>query len=200
MTIYLTFSLYIIYSFKLYVLPTSIWLKNWIALVIIICKGYMYDHNYRLTDCKGSTVEYGVEHSEVTNIPKFCLSKHLKTNNHFSMTCFCVNGLYGKILTKKEPIRMLRFTSSVSYNKIWYFESFFENITQNSCTSILTFYVTVFPVKPWRPEKTSQMWDETAKDTVMYKPLQGWPFLLREIFNIPFVSLSKSYFFSTNQQ
>ena len=78
----------------------------------------MYDHNYRLTDCKGSTVEYGVEHSEVTNIPKFCLSKHLKTNNHFSMTCFCVNGLYGKILTKKEPIRMLRFTSSVSYNKI----------------------------------------------------------------------------------
>ena len=104
---------YIIYSFKLYVLPTSTWFKNWIALVIIICKGYMYDHNYRLTDCKGSTVEYGVEHSEVTNIPKFCLSRHLKTNKHFSMTCFCVNGLYGKILTKKEPIRMLRFTSSL---------------------------------------------------------------------------------------
>ena len=71
--------------------------------------------------------------------------------------------------------------------------------------------VTVFPVKPWTPEKISGMfivsWPircENKPQKITDKPQQGsvttwyettsWPFLLRKIFNFPIVSLWKSYF------
>ena len=71
--------------------------------------------------------------------------------------------------------------------------------------------VTVFPVKPWTPEKISGMFIvsrpircEMKPQKITDEPQQGsvttwyeatkWPFLLREIFNFPFVSLWNSYF------
>ena len=63
---------------------------------------------------------------------------------------------------------------------------------------------TVFPVKPWTPEKISGMFivpqpiryemkPQQGSVTTWYKT-RGWPFLLWEIFNFSFVSLWKSYF------
>ena len=74
--------------------------------------------------------------------------------------------------------------------------------------------VTVFSLKPWTPEKISGMfivsWPircEMKPQKTMDKLQQGsvttwckttrWPFFLWEIFNFPFVSLWKSYFFAT---
>ena len=77
-------------------------------------------------------------------------------------------------------------------------------------------YFTVFPVKPWTPEKICGMfiasWPircEMKPQKITEKPQQGsvttwnettsWPYLLQEIFNFSIVSLWKSYFFNTNQ-
>ena len=77
-------------------------------------------------------------------------------------------------------------------------------------------YVTVFPVKRWTPEKISGMFvvsrpirckiklqkitDKPQQGSVMtwYETWTSWLFLLQEIFNFPFGSLWKGYFFTTN--
>ena len=79
----------------------------------------------------------------------------------------------------------------------------------------ITFFA-VFPIKLWTPGKISgslivsrpircemkpqMITDKLQKGSVTtwYKTT-SWPFLLREIFNFPFVFVWKSYFFTTNQ-
>ena len=75
---------------------------------------------------------------------------------------------------------------------------------------------TVFPIKPWTPEKISGMFFvsrpircEMKPQKITDKPQQGsvttsyetmsWLFLLPEIFSFPFGSLWKSYILTTNQ-
>ena len=76
--------------------------------------------------------------------------------------------------------------------------------------------LTVFPVKPWTPEKISGMFFvsrpircEMKPQKITDKPQQGsvttsyettsWLFLLQQIFSFPFGSLWKSYILATNQ-
>ena len=56
-----------------------------------------------------SSLLYGTRAMLVLNLPAFENKKHT-ADDHFHG-----NGPYGEILTKKEPIRMLRFT--LPYNK-----------------------------------------------------------------------------------
>ena len=99
------------------------------------------------------------------------------------------------------------------YRVIWYIKIFLTRLQY----MYLYLMITVFPVKPWTPEKISGMFIialrpircEMKPQKITDKLQQGsvrtwyettsWPSLLREIFNFLFVSLWKSFFFTTNQ-
>ena len=51
-----------------------------------------------------SSLLYGTQTMLVLNLPAF------ENRKYTAYTCFQENGPYSKILTKKEPIRTLRFT------------------------------------------------------------------------------------------
>ena len=87
---------------------------------------------------------------------------------------------------------------------------------EGALTNLRLIIFTVFPIKPGTPEKIFGMFIvlrpircEMRLQKVTDKPQQesattwyettSWSFRLREIFNFPFVSLWKSYFFTTNQ-
>ena len=150
--------------------------------------------------------------------------KYCRQSNETWIKVHCMSG----VLTLDDIVghRMATIWLCLSSKNCMYRQKFSRrilsrasNLVSNICErlpmgGLIISSLTVFPVKPWTPEKISGMFivswpircemklqkimDKQRQGSVTWYETMSWSVLLREIFNFPFVSLKKPLF-TTNQ-